>query len=217
MQRRIIILALGVLAAGVIAGGLVIRAKHNAEAIHNNVIQPGDINDDGVINFPGDVIQTAKVAQHIIPAPTPIAHLDVTETNVDGGGNIKVHEQGRVNVNVVADTTGRLVDLGVVSFSDLYRSPLIDISDCRSVVSMANNEPGSGVGYLAQVALGWTSPDGAVYVRYTPPLRANSFTTQTSVSETAGTLALKWAALQLDAPTSNATTVAHVWLWCSRS
>ena len=68
-----IALVVAVCGALIAAGAAFLFARgRDAEATHNNQIQVGDVNDDGVINFPGDVITLAKMAYGLAPTPAPI-------------------------------------------------------------------------------------------------------------------------------------------------
>jgi len=69
-MRRFIILGLVAVIALVVADGLALR-RDNAEAYHNNQIQVGDIDDNGYINFTGDVIALARIAFGLQPPPAP--------------------------------------------------------------------------------------------------------------------------------------------------
>ncbi len=70
MRRQTIIAALLIVGVGVVLGATVFRA---------------------------DIAQATGLAQAVTVANTP---LPVREQNLDGNGNIKVHEQGTANVNV---------------------------------------------------------------------------------------------------------------------
>jgi len=66
----LICLAIAVGAAALL--GLRVRGSgDDAEAYHNNQIQVGDIDDNGYINFTGDVIALARIAFGLQPAPPP--------------------------------------------------------------------------------------------------------------------------------------------------
>ncbi len=72
------------------------------------------------------------------PAPSQV----VVTGPLDGAGNVKVHEQGTANVNVVsmpAAPQGRLIQLGTQTIGNLYRSAFVDVSDCHKATIMVTS------------------------------------------------------------------------------
>lgn len=83
------------------------------------------------------------------PTPAPPQPLAVVEQNLDGSGNIKVHEQGTVNVNVVSSAVPRFIPI-VAGATVLQGQPytpqggFVNVSDCAHLdlfitASVSNN------------------------------------------------------------------------------
>lgn len=132
MIRRSIV-AVTVLAVGVVASVGVYQFRQADAAPGLPVtIQDADVDADGHIS----ILDLAGTARYYGQAVPNVAR-PVAEQNLDGNGNIKVHEQGTVNVNVVSQgAPGRVIPL----FENVtwnYSTPpaqvFVDVRDCGHV------------------------------------------------------------------------------------
>ena len=114
-----------------------------------------------------DAFKAAKVAFGMTE-PSVVTDTPVREQNVDATGNIKVHEQGVVDVNVVSGGAGRLIELGTVTLAlgEVQWYPMVEVGDCVEISAMAKQtsgppaEPGNYIAFRS----GIESPDGVTGV-----------------------------------------------------
>ncbi len=127
MNRTLIAITTIIAIAAVAVFGLRIFAQ--ATAVNPVTADDADVNWDGRVNS-GDMLGVAlKYGQQSSPDGRP-----VREQNLDGDGNIKVAQQGTVNVNVVTAASGRIIPL-FQSATWTYTSPpppmFVDVRDCQ--------------------------------------------------------------------------------------
>ena len=132
MIRRSI-LAVIVLAVGVVASvGIYQFRQVDAAPGLPVTIQDADVDADGHIS----ILDLAGTARYYGQAVPNVAR-PVAEQNVDGNGDIKVHEQGTVNVNVVSSTVPRLIPIvtgaSVAKGQTLPLGGFVNVSDCGAI------------------------------------------------------------------------------------
>ncbi len=97
-----------------------------------------DVNNDG-----GVVANDISAVVAAFGTLVPVEPLKVIEQNLDVDGNIKVHEQGTVDVNVLGSgappVLHTLFDSEPFGASELKNSPLFDVSGCTRFQVFVNH------------------------------------------------------------------------------
>lgn len=162
----------------------------------------------------------------------------VREHNLDGGGLIRVHEQGTASVNVtnpslpvsgtvdvgnlpvvqdvnvlsLPSTSGRLIELGTqtVPGGGSFHTPFADVSDCQRVTLMAKSSSGFPTG----ASIEYMSPDGTT--RITAP---NIGGAQGSGGGTYSShnieIVMPFISLQASNGNLGTPTDLTAWIWCA--
>jgi len=151
------------------------------------------------------------------PAPQRVA----IASPLDGQGNVRVHEQGTADVNVVSmpaapTPQGRLIDLGTHNESGLIAMPMVNVSDCGhisilAVVDGAGSQRvmqrafASADGTSAPVAIAWEADvgDGGTSIA------GDVWASLHNVPVT-----LPFVSVLVDNSPINAPRNFHAWIWC---
>ena len=165
-----------------------------------------DVNNDGTVN----IIDIGHIVRDF-GQTVPTEPLEVLEQNLDESGNIKVHEQGVVDVNILtAPTAGMRELLMETVVGDNSTTSLVDTSDCTDFIGMLRPTAGTMTFAGSGTIDIDTSPDGFTWIKSRiTGTRSNDGGEGSTVLFSA---ALPYVSLRV---VGGVGGTADVWLFCS--
>jgi hypothetical protein len=150
------------------------------------------------------------------PKPTPTAQ-PVAEQNLDATGNIKVHEQGVANVNVVNSPPlhgGRLIELGTQTVgAGAVWEPIADVRDCTVIRAMAQGTLSTG---MTLDNSSYVSPDGTNRMRLQNGVPGTEHTVVDGKYSAVGSPIAGYPFIQIRLANVGASPQdITAWLWCA--